>query len=79
MRVQALLFANLSRYLPPGARGGGAALELPDGTTVEDVMRRLAIPPDQPRLTLVNGQEAPPGRRLEPGDVVSVLPPLVGG
>lgn len=73
------LFANLADYLPAAGRGTGARVAVPDGTTVGEVLRDLAIPPALPRLLLVNGTDADPGRRLAEGDVVSVLPPLVGG
>lgn len=78
MQVEVRLFANLAQFLPPGARGR-TTLEVPAGTTVDEVVRRLAIPDDLPRLTLVNGQDPAPGHRLGPGDVVSLLPPLAGG
>ena len=79
MKIEVRLFANLTHYLPPGTRGDAATLDLPDGTTVDELMRCLAIPQDLPRLLLVNGCDAAPDHRLGPGDVVSLLPPLAGG
>jgi molybdopterin converting factor small subunit len=46
---------------------------------VDELVRDLAIPADLPGLLLVNGREAPADRRLHPGDVVSIVPPLAGG
>ena len=79
MEVEVHLFANLADYGPPGARGGAARVELPEGATVQDLLRRLRIPDEIPRLLLVNGRDAEPTARLGRGDVVDVLPPLVGG
>jgi sulfur carrier protein ThiS len=79
VQVAVRLFANLADFTPLGARAGVALLEVPEDVTVGDLVRRLEIPDELPRLLLVNGQEAVPGRRLAPGDLVSVLPPLVGG
>ena len=79
MKVEVRLFANLARYLPAGVRGEAATLELPEGATVGELVRHLAIPPELPRLTLANGHDAPPDRPLAPGDVVSIVPPLEGG
>ena len=79
MDVEVRLFANLADYLPPSARGPAATLSVPDGATVGDLLRRLAVPEALPRLVLVNGIDADPSRRLAPGDVVAVLPPLAGG
>jgi molybdopterin converting factor small subunit len=79
LTIEVRLFANLARYLPPGARGGTARLDLPEGATVDEVRRHLAIPGDLPSLFLVNGQEAPTDRRLRSGDVLTIIPPLSGG
>lgn len=73
------LFANLADYLPPHARGGAARLEMPEEATVDDLLRRLRIPPHLPRLLFVNGRDATPDARLRSGDVVTVFPPLAGG
>ena len=79
MEVEVHLFANLADYGPSGAHEGAARVELPAGATLHDLLRRLRIPDELPRLLLVNGHDAEPTARLSPGDVVSVLPPLVGG
>jgi molybdopterin converting factor small subunit len=76
--VQVQAFANLVDRLPD-IRGSGAAIDLPDGTTVGQLRDRLRLPSDLPCLVLVNGHEAGPEVRLRPGDVVRLLPPLVGG
>jgi len=73
------LFANLADYGPAGARGAAARVAVPDGATLRDLVRRLGIPDDVPRLLLVNGRDAEWTAELSPGDVVDVLPPLVGG
>lgn len=73
MRVQIELFATLQAYL------AASELELPTGSTVDDVAAHLGIPPDFARITLVNGQDARGEQRLHDGDVVSMFPPLAGG
>jgi molybdopterin synthase sulfur carrier subunit len=79
VEVRVRLFANLADYGPPGARGGATRVELPEGATVQDLLRRLQIPDEVPRLILVNGRDVESTARLDPNDVVDVLPPLVGG
>jgi molybdopterin converting factor small subunit len=79
LRVEVQLFATLAAFLPPDSREGRASLELPDRSTVRDVIRRLGLPADLERVTLVNGGDASPDRALSPGDVVAVFPPLAGG
>lgn len=79
MKVEVQLFATLSVYRPGGACGDGVTLEVPDGTTVGDLIRLLKIPPDVDCLRVVNGHDAPSDQRLRDGDVLSLFPPLAGG
>ena len=79
MEIEVHLFANLADFRPPGTPAGPTRIELPGGATLHDLLRILRIPDDLPRLLLLNGQDAEPTARLRPGDVVGVLPPLVGG
>lgn len=79
MRVAVHLTATLRAYLPPGIRGDHVVLDVPDGTTVDQVAHSLHIPPDLERLTVVNGRDAAPDQALADGDVLSLFPPLAGG
>ena len=79
MKVDVRLFATLAVYLPADEHGACARLEVPDGSTVGQVIRRLGIPDELPRITLLNGLDVEPEQRLHEGDTVSVFPPLAGG
>jgi molybdopterin converting factor small subunit len=79
VEVAVRLFANLADFGPRGAGAGAARVALPVGATVGDLLRRLRIPEEVPRILLVNGRDADPTTELGPGDAVDVLPPLVGG
>ncbi len=78
MKVEVRLFATLGAYRPPDS-ADPIVLDVPTGATVDDVARHLGIPPDLARVSLVNGQDAGPERRLGPHDVVTFFPPLAGG
>jgi molybdopterin converting factor small subunit len=55
-------------------------LQLPEGATIEDVLRRLEIPLEMAQVFTVNGQvERDRTRTLLPGDELMVLPPVAGG
>ena len=61
------------------------ALEVPDGTTVADAVRRLRanlpkgeLLPERP-VAAVNREHAAPDTRLADGDEMALLPPLAGG
>jgi molybdopterin converting factor small subunit len=78
--VEVELFATLAPYLPPQHDSRGRArVDLPDGATVAELALGLGIPPDLPRVVLVNGEDAEPERRLRPDDQVTFFPPLAGG
>jgi len=79
VKVEVRLFATLTLFLPADGRQGVATLEVPERSTVRDVVQRLGIPADLERVTLVNGGNATPDDTLQPGDVVTVFPPLSGG
>ena len=79
MKVEVGLFATLATYLPAGTSGDSVVLDLPDGSTLGDVVRSLAIPDDLECLRVINGRDAPPEQPLHDGDVVSIFPPLAGG
>lgn len=79
MKVAVHLTATLRAYLPAGIRGDSVVLDVPSGSTVDQVIYSLRIPPELERLTVVNGLDATPDQRLVEGDVLSVFPPLAGG
>jgi molybdopterin converting factor small subunit len=79
VEVRVHLFANLADYAPGRGGEGVTRVVLPAGATIGDLLRRLRIPDELPRLLLLNGQESALELRLRAGDVVSVLPPLAGG
>jgi molybdopterin synthase sulfur carrier subunit len=79
VKVEAQLFATLVPFLPSGARDGAAVIDLPDGSTLADLVRALGIPPAMSHVALVNGVECEGDRRLQQGDVVTLFPPLAGG
>jgi len=79
VKVAVHLFATLSGYLPDGATGDGVALEVPEGSTVADVVRALEIPDNFDCVKVVNGHDVPSDQPLADEDVLSLFPPLVGG
>lgn len=79
MNVDVALFAFLSDHQPDGLGGRHArTFELPEGTTVADVIRDLELP-DNPRIVFVNGRHAPEDSELHAGDRLAVFPPVAGG
>jgi molybdopterin synthase sulfur carrier subunit len=79
MLVRAKLFATLRRCVPGAASRVPLEVELPDGATVADLVKHFNLPPDAVRVAFVNGRARPDDWQLEPGDEVSLFPPLGGG
>lgn len=77
MRVQVELQAYLDKYSPDDA--SEFAIELPEGATVDTLVRRLGIPDDMAQVIIVNNENSDFDRPLQEGDRVVLIPPLAGG
>ncbi len=77
MRIHVKVFAGLRDHAPGGK--SPFDLDLPDGSRVADVLGRLEIPPDKPKIVLVNGRHTDLERVLADGDELSLFPPVAGG
>jgi len=88
MKVYAKVFATLVQHLsgtvlnayPEGVRAGFLLeVELPEGSTVADLVAYLGLPKEEVRITFVNGKAQELGYCLSPGDQVGIFPPIGGG
>ncbi len=84
MQVTFKLFAMLQDYLPPeGRKDNVLALDLADGTTIQQVIERFALPEKSCKLVLVDGTFVPPAERdtrtLKEGETLAIWPPIAGG
>lgn len=77
------LYASLGVHLPAGAARNEAAVVVPDGASIWDLIDRHGVPRSACHLVLLNGHFQPPSSRgtvrLKPGDAVAVWPPVAGG
>ncbi len=83
MRITVKLYASLNRYLPAGAIGNEAQIEIEDGLTLDALLVRLRLPRELCHLVLLNGAFVPPHERsrvaLHADDEVAVWPAVAGG
>lgn len=83
MKITLKTSRPLAKFLPPGASGNSAELQLPDTTTALDVVTRLGMPAETNYLITLNGNIVPMSQRettmLTDKDQLTILPPLKGG
>ena len=82
MIIEVKVFSFLSKYVPPSDfRLDGNRWEVPEGTTVDDVLKMLSLPEKEAKtlLLLVNDLHAERESVENDGDVLHVAPPIVGG
>ncbi len=79
MEIEVKLFATLRDYLPKGSSRFSCRMEVDNLTRVQDILARLKIPEDMPKIILVNGIHGKKEQVLKEGDVLSVFPPVAGG
>jgi molybdopterin converting factor small subunit len=74
MQLEVRLFAVFRQ-----GRFNRKAMDLPDGSSLRDLVGQLAIPEKEVSLPLVNGQYSPLERVLVAGDIVALFPAVGGG
>ena len=88
MRITYKLFAMLADYLPREHQGqkrdgNELSIDVPEGTTLSELIARFPLPEKLVHLVLVDGKYVEPGDRagrvLRDGEVVAIWPPIAGG
>jgi molybdopterin converting factor small subunit len=77
VNITVRLYASLRDLAP--ARGGEVVVDVPDGTTVGDLIARLGIPAGIVRKAFVSGVARDESYVLLPDDEVGMFPPIAGG
>ncbi len=83
MKITVKTTGLLGQYLPPGADGDMAEIEVAPDATPADVIKLLDMPPEGTYLVVLNGASVARhehgSRVLSEGDVLAIMPPLRGG
>ena len=77
--VHVKLFATLRQYRPGLGLGEAFSVDLPDGTTVQGLLRHLDLPEDQVKVVFVNALFREMDHVLVDGDALGVFPAVGGG
>ncbi len=75
IQIELNFFVTLSVYLPRNKH----AFTVPEGTTVEMLMKKLDIPDDAVKLIFVNGRKQDKTYCLQNHDRLGLFPPVGGG
>ncbi len=79
MKIEVNLHTTLQRQTPHGTQRC-VDLELPEGSTLRDILARLEVKLEPENLLLVvNGKLAEEAYPLREGDRVSLIPAMSGG
>jgi sulfur carrier protein len=79
MEIEVKLFATLRDYLPKGSGRFSCKMEIDGSTRIQDILSRLKIPEEIPKIILINGVHGKKEQILKEGDVLSIFPPVAGG
>jgi molybdopterin converting factor small subunit len=79
MEIEVKLFATLRDYLPKGSSRFSCMMEIDGHTRVQDILSRLKIPEEIPKIILINGVHGKKDQALKEGDILSIFPPVAGG
>jgi sulfur carrier protein ThiS len=78
MRVRVIPVAELKRQLLPNG-GSVLWLDLPEGTTIEDVLRQLDVKVVDRLIVGLDGAYAPPDTVLHDDAELTLVTPMEGG
>ncbi len=79
MHIRIKLFATLTRHVPGAHSGIPWPVNLPEGATIADLIKKLQIPAEEVKVVFVNGRAHPYDWQLKEGDEVGIFPPIGGG
>ncbi len=78
MEIEVRLFATFRDYLPRDTQVSFKKV-LDKETAVAHFADEISLPPDMPKIFIVNGNVVTGEYVLRDGDIVSIFPPVAGG
>lgn len=74
MRLEIKCFASLACHAPQSG-----FLDMPEASSVQNVMHTLAMQPEDVKIIFINGIHAAPESLLKDGDRLGLVPAVGGG
>lgn len=79
MKVYVKLIATYRAHLPPGTQGDTTSVDVPPGSSVEQVLTPFGIPLDGSSVIAINGVSARLDAIVSEGDRVTAFSAVAGG
>ncbi|SFM97340.1 MoaD/ThiS family protein [Thermodesulforhabdus norvegica] len=79
MAVSVFIAATLRRYYPDYDPLKGISIEVPEGASVEELLKLLGIPSSEVKIIMVDGTHARTDTRLKGNERVALFPAVGGG
>lgn len=79
MKVHVKLIASLKRYLPADAGSDTITLDVPEGSTVAELIAQLGIGEEQAKIIVSNDEQLEVATVLQERQEIHLYPPLAGG
>ena len=79
LEVKVLCFGAMREFLPPGAAGNSAVVQVPPGSRVGHVVDAFGAPRRLVFALLVDGVQATLESEVRDGSEVTLMPPFAGG
>jgi sulfur carrier protein ThiS len=79
MKIELRLYASLASGMPESTGGKPHAMEVSEGTTIQNLLEQLKVPQEKIKLVFLNGVHANGDEILKEGDRVGIFPAVAGG
>jgi len=79
VKIEVRVFATLRRYLPELGIGEAKVMDVPDGTTLDEIRVTLGLPAEEVKVIMVNHLQADPEDLAADGDRITYIPAVAGG
>lgn len=79
IEVEVRLYATLRKYSPETNIGQPLRIQIAEGTTLAELLRKLNIPGGEVKTAFVNNRQQTEDYQLGDGDQVAFFPPVAGG
>jgi len=79
MEVKVRLYATLSEHNPGGQGNKPFTAEIPEGSTVVDLLEKLGVEKGKVKQVFIRHKSRPLDYQLEEGEQVAIFPPVAGG